>query len=170
MKLLLLTLTLSTLLLAKNHTLLTFSADFNQSIQDEHNKTITYLGHMQSKRPNLARWHYEKPVLKTLYVYEDVVTVIEPDLEQAIIKRLDKNIDIFKIMHSAKKIGNNSFEANYNGQRFLLTYKKELLSTITYSDELDNTVTIKFSNQKNNIDLNDTIFKAIIPEDFDVIR
>ena len=170
MKTLLLSLTFTSLLFAQSNIIQTFSADFNQSIQDEHNKTITYIGHMESKRPNLARWRYDKPIVKTLYIYNDIVTIIEPDLEQAIVKRLNKNIDIFQIMKNAKKIDENSFEADYNDQKFLLTYKKALLSTIVYSDELDNTVTIIFSSQKNNIDLNDSIFKAVIPEDFDIVR
>jgi outer membrane lipoprotein carrier protein len=172
MKTLLLLTLLSTLLLSRNSdTLQSFSADFNQSIKDDHNKTITYLGTMQSRRPNFARWQYKTPVNKTLYVYDNRVTIIEPDLEQAVIKDIDKNIDIFKMMQRAKKIDATHYEADYNEQKFLLTYdENKTLQSIDYSDELDNRVTITFSHQKKNVELNTTLFKAVIPEDFDIIK
>ena len=170
MKTVLLSLTLISLLFAQEKQLQSFSADFNQTIQDEHNKTITYTGYMKSKRPNLALWNYEKPVQKTLYVYDNIVTIVEPDMEQAIIKKMDQNIDIFQIIRNSKKIDNDHFEADYNDQKFLLTFKKELLTSISYKDELDNRVTINFSKQENNKELNNTIFKAVIPEDFDIVR
>jgi outer membrane lipoprotein carrier protein len=171
MKTLLLISILTSLLFSRSELLQTFSADFNQSIRDDHNKTITYLGYMQSKRPNFARWEYKTPVRKTLYVYENRVTIIEADLEQAIIKNIDKNIDIFKMMQGAKKIDATHYETNYNEQKFLLTYDvNQTLTKISYSDELDNHVTITFDNQKKNMELNSTLFKAIIPEDFDIIK
>ncbi len=170
MKIALLSLTLTSVLLAQDSSLHSFSADFNQTIVDEHNKTITYTGSMISKRPNLALWKYEKPIEKTLYIYENVVTIVEPDMEQAIIKKIDKNIDIFQIMQNAEKIDSDHFVADYNDQKFLLTMKKELLTSISYSDELDNKVTINFSQQENNKELNNTIFRAVIPEDFDIVR
>ncbi len=170
MKIALLSLTLTSLLLAQDNPLYSFSADFNQTIVDEHNKTITYTGSMISKRPNSALWKYETPIQKALYIYGNVVTIVEPDMEQAIIKKMDKNIDIFQIIHNAKKIDSEHFEADYNDQKFLLIFKKELLASISYSDELDNKVTINFSQQKNNIEINDTIFRAVIPDDFDIVK
>lgn len=156
--------------MAQEEPLLSFSADFNQSIVDEHNKTITYIGNMKSKRPNLAFWNYKKPIQKILYVNHDIVTIIEPEIEQAVIKKIDKNIDIFKIIENAKKIDENYSEAYYNEQRFLLEFEKKLLKAIRYSDDLDNKITILFSNRQSNIDLNDTLFQATIPDDFDIIK
>ncbi len=171
MKTLLLLTLLTSLLFSRTEMIHSFSADFNQSIRDEHNKTITYLGQMQSKRPNFARWEYKTPVTKTLYVYENRITIIEPDLEQAVIQNIDKNIDIFKMMQRAKKIDATHYEADYDEQKFLLTYDtNQTLTQISYSDELDNHVTITFTNQKRNTELNTTLFKATIPEEFDIIK
>ncbi len=164
-------LTLGAMLCAVENELFSFSADFNQSIKDEHNKTITYEGSVITKRPNFALWHYKKPVNKKIYVYHDVVTVIEPEMEQAIIKRVTDNIDIFTIINNAAKIDANHAEAHYNDQKFLLTFNNNhLLSSIFYRDELDNKVTINFSKQRSNLEINSTLFKATIPQSYDIIK
>ncbi len=171
MKILLLSLLLVLTLSAEESELYSFSADFNQSIQDEHNKTISYQGSIITKRPNFALWHYKTPIEKKLYVYHNVLTVIEPEMEQAIVKRVSDNIDIFNIINNATPLDGNHAEAHYNDQTFLLTFNpKHLLASIAYRDELDNRVTINFSKQQYNLELNTTLFKAIIPEGFDIIK
>ncbi len=171
MKILLLCFTFIITLWAKDNELYSFSADFNQSIQDEHNKTISYQGSIMSKRPNFALWHYKKPIEKKLYVYHNVLTIVEPEMEQAIVKRVSDNIDIFSIISNATTIDANHAEAHYNDQKFLLTFNSDhLLSSIAYDDELDNRVTINFSKQQYNLELNTTLFKAVIPEGFDIIK
>ena len=156
---------------ARDHTLESFSADFNQTITDEHNKTISYQGTVLSKRPNFALWHYTRPIEKKLYVYHNVLTIIEQDMEQAIIKRVNENIDIFSIIQHATPIDAHHAKAHYRDQEFLLTFNHDhQLASISYRDELDNRVNIHFSNQKNNPDLNTSLFQAVIPEAFDIIQ
>ncbi len=171
MKQLLLSMLLAIVVYANETDLYSFRADFNQSIQDEHNKTIHYYGTVITKRPNFALWHYIRPIEKKLYVYHNVLTIIEPDMEQAIVKRVTDNIDIFSIINHAKTIDANHSEAHYNDQKFLLTFQQDhQLSSISYRDELDNRVRINFSKQQYNVDLNTTLFNAIIPEGFDIIK
>ncbi len=171
MKTLLLCFALVTTLCAEENELYSFRADFNQSITDEHNKTITYRGSLLAKRPSFALWRYEEPIEKELYVYHNVATIIEPELEQAIIKRVNDNIDIFNILHNATVLDANHSEAHYNDQKFLLAFNPDHdLASIAYQDELGHNVTIRFSKQEYNFDCNTTPFKAVIPEGYDIIK
>ncbi len=172
MKALLIALFFTTLLNAlETQQLESFSADFIQSITDEHNKTITYSGTVIAKRPDFARWHYTKPIDKELYMYYGVLTIIEPEMEQAVIKKVDESIDLFTIIENAKQRNNNYFEAHYENRKFLLTFTREhLLASIAYQDDLDNHVTIHFTNQQRNIDVNETLFRATIPKEYDIIK
>ena len=72
-----------------------FSADFTQEISDENNKIVKYVGKINAKKPKLAMWSYSKPVEKKVYIEKNSVVVIEPELEQIIIRKLHDDFDIF---------------------------------------------------------------------------
>ena len=148
----------------------TFSADFEQRITDDQNKSIVYKGHIQTKRPNMALWNYVTPVEKQIYIREYKVVIIEPDLEQAIIKKVRNDIDLFTILTSAISIGNDHYEAHYRDMKFLITMEKDLIQSISYEDVFQNRVVILFSGQSINKAIDDTVFKAMIPSDYDILR
>jgi len=148
----------------------TIKAEFIQTITDDRNSTITYSGNMLAKRPNLAMWHYTKPVQKTVYITAEKVTVVEPELEQAIIKRLDNSIDILAILAAAKKEGPNRYVAFYNHQQYHIVMEGDAIKSIRYTDAFDNTITIVFSDQEINRTIDDSRFDASIPEGFDIIK
>lgn len=148
----------------------TMQAQFVQTITDDKKSTITYEGTMSAKRPNMAMWHYIKPVDKKIYITAEKVTIVEPELEQAIVKRLSNTIDILAILASAQQEGKNSYVASYNDKEYHIALQNNKIKTITYSDAFDNTVKIVFSAQKINQKLDDAHFKAIIPADFDIIK
>lgn len=145
------------------------SANFTQSVTDDTNKTINYTGHLDAIRPDKALWRYDTPVRKSVYVIGHKVTIVEPELEQAIIKTFRDEIDLFKILAKAEKLDNETYLATHKKQRFLVKIRDDVPMAISYRDAFDNAIRILFSHQKLNRDLNRSIFTPDIPADFDVL-
>jgi outer membrane lipoprotein carrier protein len=147
----------------------TFSASFRQSITDDHNKTIVYSGKILTKRPDMALWIYSTPVEKKIYMQKHTVIVVEPELEQAIIKKIGNNLDLFAIFSKAKSLGDEFYLANYMDMDFKIKMDGDTIESISYRDDFENSVEVIFEDQKTNIELEDNMFKADIPNDYDVI-
>ncbi|MDK9693683.1 MAG: LolA-like outer membrane lipoprotein chaperone, partial [Sulfurimonas sp.] len=111
MKLFLATLFLAAELFASLDSMTTFDADFTQSITDEENKTIHYNGHIVASKPQNARWSYFKPIKKEVYINDFEATIVEPEIEQVIVRQIESNFDFFKIIGKAKKNSQNSYTA-----------------------------------------------------------
>ncbi len=148
----------------------TMKADFVQTITDDKNSTITYKGNMFAKRPNMALWHYKEPVEKSVYITAESVTIVEPELEQAIIKRLGNSIDILAILSSAKRDTKNSYSVFYDNKRYDVLMQDKMIKSISYTDAFDNIVKIVFTAQQINKNIDDSRFRADIPADFDIIK
>jgi len=147
-----------------------FEADFTQSITDEKNKTINYNGHIVASKPQNARWSYFKPVKKEVYINNFDVTIVEPEIEQVIIRKIESNFDFFKMISNAKKIEENKYLAHYKDSNFTIIKKGALIESISYLDEFENRVKIIFKNQKQNQKINETVFRPFFPLEFDIIR
>lgn len=147
-----------------------FEADFTQSITDEKNKTLTYSGHVVASKPQNALWNYLKPVKKDIYINEFSVTIIEPEIEQVIVRKISSNFDIFKLIKNAKKIEKNRYLAIYKDIKFSIMIKDSLINSISYKDEFDNDVKIVFTKQKQNIEVDKNIFYPRMPMDYDIVR
>lgn len=148
----------------------TMKADFVQTITDDKNSTITYKGNMLAKRPNMALWHYKEPIEKSVYITAERVTIVEPELEQAIIKRLGNSIDILAILASAKRDTKNSYSVFYDNKNYYVIMQDKMIKAISYTDAFDNIVKIVFSAQQINKNIDDSRFSADIPADFDIIK
>jgi len=159
-----------TTLFAFGEKIQSFEADFTQVITDEENKTLTYKGKLYSKRPSLVMWHYTAPINKKIYVQDSRVIILEPELEQAIIKRLEREIDFFEILSSAKKSDDTHYKTSYKGIDFTLKETKGMIESLVYVDQLENSVKIIFSQQKQNHPIDMSVFEPKIPLDFDVIQ
>ncbi len=147
-----------------------FHSKFIQTITNEQNKTISYAGEIWFKKPLLVKWIYTKPNYKEIYFIANQVTIVEPDLEQITIKKIHKNIDIFQMLHKAKKVEQNHFIATLQGQRFHIFLKNGILHKITYKDKLGNRNTILFLNPQQNITLSMNIFHIPFHPDWDIIK
>lgn len=170
MRLLLITLLTLTSLYGIGENTVTMQANFTQTITNDKNKTITYSGEMLAKRPNLTKWHYSKPVDKTVYITTSNVTIIEPELEQAIVKQLENSIDILAILAAATKITENEYSAYYHAKQYQIGLENNEIKTIRYKDAFDNVVIITFTKRKLNKKIDDAIFFPTIPKDFDIIQ
>jgi len=147
-----------------------FEANFTQSITDDKNKTLIYSGHVIASKPQNALWNYTKPIQKNIYISEFSVTIIEPEIEQVIIRRISSNFDIFKMIKNAKEVKKDRYLAIYKDVKFNITIKNNLINSISYKDKFDNDVKIIFKNQKQNKKIDKKIFYPKIPVEYDIVR
>ena len=147
-----------------------FEADFTQTITDEENKVLKYKGTMHSKRPALVLWNYTTPINKKIYVNQKRAVIVEAELEQAIIKQLRGEIDFFEILSKAKSVDNKHYKAYYKDIEFTLEEENGIITSLSYTDQLENKVLIHFTNQKQNRPIEDDFFLPKVPKDFDIIR
>ena len=124
---------------------------------------------LEHKKPQDATWNYIKPVKKDVYINNFHVTVVEPEIEQVIIRRIESNFDFFMMVKNAVKTAEDTYLATYKDSEFIIKTQNGLINSIEYKDEFENDVRISFSNQKQNIEIDKEVFFAKYPLDFDVI-
>ena len=95
---------LSTLLFASLDKIDSFKADFIQTVTDDKAKTLTYKGKVIASKPQNALWNYTDPVTKDIYINHHSITVVEPEIEQVIIRKIESSFDFFRMIQKAKKV------------------------------------------------------------------
>jgi len=148
----------------------TFEANFTQTIRSPSGKKISYRGILHIHEPSLVRWQYITPIEKFVYIKKYTITIIEPDLEQVVVTKLDKEINVLELLKQATLISQNTYSSNFNNIQYILTLKNNLLENIQYKDELENEVIITFKKVHQNHKIDNSIFKFTIPHDYDVIK
>ncbi|BFU78752.1 LolA-like outer membrane lipoprotein chaperone [Arcobacter sp. 15-2] len=148
----------------------TLETDFIQTIQNPSGTKVYYEGKLYIKEPNLIKWEYKKPFQKYVYIKKYTITIIEPELEQAIMTKTDKEINILALLKKAKKISQNLYTSRFNNIDFNLTLHNNRLKNISYKDELENSVLIEFTQVQQNHNIEDKIFKFRIPNHYDLIK
>jgi outer membrane lipoprotein carrier protein len=148
----------------------TFSAHFVQTVIDDKNTVIKYSGDIKAKRPDMAMWNYVAPVKKEIYIKSGDLVIIEPEIEQVIMKKVGNTIAFFEMLKNAKKVNDNLYKATYEKLKIDIHVKANKIDSITYLDELENRVSIQFTNQTENKSIEDKAFKARIPADYDIVR
>jgi outer membrane lipoprotein carrier protein len=148
----------------------TFEADFIQKITDEKNKTLTYNGHLKASKPAYALWEYKNPIQKNIYIEFDKITIIEPELEQAIIKYINEDFDFFSMIRNSKKIDDNMYVATFKQTNFYIETDTKKIKSISYKDELDNNVIIIFNSVIQNKEISKSIFTPNIPQGYDILN
>ena len=148
----------------------TYEATFHQIIINNSNKEIQYSGKIYIKQPRQILWQYKDPIEKFVYINDTTVTIIEPELEQAIVSVLKEEINLLKLIKDAKSIDNTHYVSSLYGVDYHLTIIKDQLTAITYTDEIDNKITINFTNINQNQPIAKKVFRLRIPSYFDIIR
>ena len=148
----------------------TFDADFEQKIINPSKKEIIYNGHLFIKEPSYILWKYKEPVIKNVYVINNFAIIDEPELEQAILSKLQNEIDILELIKTAEKISEDKYLANIYDVDYTLTTKDQKIKKIEYKDALENSVIISFSNIVQNKEIDDELFKFLPPKHYDIIR
>lgn len=148
----------------------TFKADFTQVIKNEMSKTIEYTGKVFIKNDGKVLWKYETPIIKNVYVLDDLAIVDEPELEQAIYTNLENSIDIVKLLKEAKKIDENKYETVLFNVKYLILLEGESIKSLSYTDQLENNIIISFFNIKQNTQIPNDTFIFIAPEYYDIVK
>ncbi len=162
---------LSNLFASKNLSNLTsFKANFIQIVMNESNKTIEYKGKVFIKNSGKVLWKYETPIIKNVYILSDMAIIDEPKLEQAIYTNLEKEIDILKLLKSAKKVKDNLYKTKLYEIEYFITLNEGKVQSLSYKDELENKVIIKFLNIEENTEIIDSIFDFLAPDYYDIIK
>lgn len=146
-----------------------FEGDFKQIVIDDKDTTLEYKGKLKAKAPQFAVWDYDTPVKKTIYIDSQYVTIVEPELEQVIIKGIDHGFDFFSIIKNAVQINKNTYRGRFRDTQFVIKIDDKTIKSIAYNDEFDNYVKITFTKRIVNPQIDTKVFKAVYPTDFDVI-
>ena len=147
-----------------------FEADFNQTITDDKGKKLSYNGHIVASKPQYALWSYKSPVQKNVYITPRYVTVVEPEIEQAIIRNIASDFDFFSMIQKAKKVTDNIYTATLNESKYTIKLENSMIQSISYLDEFENKVKIIFNNQSSNKIYSEDVFRANVPAEYDIIR
>ncbi len=149
----------------------TLESNFKQSITNDQNAKIIYTGKMYATQAkNQALWEYNTPIVKKIYYKEGKLIIIEPELEQVIYAKLNKIPNILKLLESAKKISENKLQTKFNAITYNITTDGNKIEKISYTDEMQNSVVISFTDEKVNNPINSSRFAYTIPADYDVLE
>jgi len=147
-----------------------YEADFRQVVTNDKGNTLEYSGHIKAMKPQYALWEYLKPSSKLIYINKNMATIIEPDLEQVIVKKLHNSIDFFKIIKNARKIDKNKYVAEFQSVHYTINIIDSDLKSIEYKDQLDNAILINFTKQVVNKAMSIKEFEPFIPSEYDLIN
>jgi len=170
MKKITLALLLSISVFASINNITSFDADFTQEITDDKSKVLTYNGHIVASKPQNALWKYFSPIEKSVYITRFEITIVEPEIEQVIIRKVSNDFDFFKMIKNAKKVKKDMYRANYKDTMFTISTKDDVIVSISYLDNFENIVKITFSKQKQNLKIDRNIYRAKFPLDYDIVR
>ncbi|CZE47922.1 LolA-like outer membrane lipoprotein chaperone [Campylobacter geochelonis] len=145
----------------------TLSSDFTQTVTSD-GSSIKYSGNFITTK-ELAFWHYSTPNLKDIYFSKTRVVSIEPDLEQAILTKLDQIPNLTAVLQSAKKEKDGSYSAKFDDITYKIELENNLISKISYKDKLDNDIEIKLNNVKKDEPIDESKLEPIIPKGYDII-
>lgn len=172
-KVLLLITSISTIIFANStiKNLDSFQSKFTQIVTSSNDKDfIEYKGEVFIKKSGKILWKYETPVKKNIYIDNNSVIVDEPDLEQAIFTKLENEINIIKLLEDSKKISENLYRSKLDGITYEISMKNGKVDLITYKDNLENSIKIKFFEVINNANIDDSKFIFTLPSGYDLIK
>ena len=164
------TIILTSILSASINTITSFEADFTQSITDDKDKVLSYSGHVHASKPQFAKWNYQTPVQKNIFISPFSITIVEPEIEQVIVRKIESNFNFFQMIKNAKEIKKNTYEAKYKNSIFTIIQEDGKIKSISYLDEFENNVVILFDKQEQNHKIPLKVFIPVYPLYFDIVR
>ncbi len=170
MKVLIISLFLTNLLIANILEFKTFSTDFKQIVKNKSGHEIIYKGELRIKGNDKILWSYKYPMIKNIYIHKNNVIIDEPELEQAIVSRLNDDLNIVKIISNSKKVSLNTYENRLENTTYTIIIENNILKSLHYKDELDNKVVILFTHFQKDVSLSDNAFIFEIPKHYDLIK
>ncbi|MDO5045301.1 LolA-like outer membrane lipoprotein chaperone [Campylobacter sp.] len=147
----------------------TLESDFIQTITSN-DTNIDYYGKFYAREDNKALWIYDKPTPKKIYFDKNRVVVIEDELEQAIISRLENTPNLASILKKATRIKDDLYKTKFDDVEYFIAIKNDLPTRIDYQDKLGNKIKILFENAKKDEAISEEILTPVIPSFYDVIN
>lgn len=148
----------------------TFQGDFIQTVSKESSKSISYEGKVFIKNSDRVLWKYTSPIEKNVFLLNDIVVIDEPELEQVIYTRLKEELNILSILQNSKKLSQDKYESFFYDRRYEVLMEDSKIKEISYKDELDNFIIIKFTNVVQNEEIAEDFFRFIPPSHYDIIK
>lgn len=146
-------------------------AEFEQHIVSEDGIPAHYKGQIFAQSPNKAKWLYEVPLKKEIYMNEDGVIIYEPDLEQASYSRLKSKLDFISILNDAKKHKDGTYRTRLDGVEYVLFVdKNNQPERVEFVDALGSQTILKLKNVKINTLKDVSLFEFTPPEGVEVIE
>jgi len=126
-----------------------FKANFVQQIKNTKGKVIKYRGKILYNYPDTTKWLYRSPTRKEVCSSDGKVIVIDHDLEQASYYKVDRGLNLAKVLKRAKHHKGNMYVTKYKGKYYTIVLNKRgQINQIAYKDNLDNTVNLMFTHIK----------------------
>jgi len=147
-----------------------FEANFTQVVTNDAKNQLIYKGYVKAMKPQYALWSYKQPTQKDIYINNSKVTIVEPDIEQVIIKHISNTFNFFNMLKNAKFISKNIYLTKFQNVEYKIKLINNKIETISYQDELENSIVITFSNQIQNKKIDTNLFTPIFPLDYDLIE
>ena len=146
-------------------------ADFEQRIENEDGMDMFYRGRILGSRQNKARWDYQIPLKKEIYMIDNEVMIYEPSLEQVSYSRLRTKSDFISILKSAKKQTDGSYHTTIEGIEYtLFVDKNNKPERIVFIDSMGAKSILTLSNVKINGTINDKVFHFSPPKGVEIVE
>ncbi|GHV02221.1 hypothetical protein AGMMS49521_3670 [Campylobacterota bacterium] len=147
----------------------TLEQRFVQRVTNDQNQTLSFSGKVWLKKPNLARYDYEKPQPKIIAIRGNQVLMIEPDLEQATHFKSDLTLNILEVWKMSKEVSKTKREATINDQLIAIEHNGENIVRVYYTDDFDNFIEIVLGDPKRDATIANNFFTPAIPSGYDLI-
>jgi outer membrane lipoprotein carrier protein len=123
-------------------------ASFFQKVTNQHKKVLKYSGSLVIWK-NRIKWLYTKPSKKEVCSDGIKLVVVDHELEQVGFYKMNKSLNLQKVINSARHHKNNIYVARYQKKNYTIAIDKNgYISQIAYKDDMDNIVNLHFSRIK----------------------
>ena len=133
-------------------------ASFKQEIKGERGAVpVVYSGKFYAAN-NKVKWDYLSPLEKEVYAEGNTVFVYEHKLAQITRGSLEENLDFIQILKKLKKNSSGHYEATISGVKYMLEADGNKPQRLFYKDNLDNQITLQFSDVELNVEIDPAVF------------
>ena len=148
-----------------------FMATFHQTVKEaKSGEKLHYVGDVSYEKGRI-KWRYSKPTEKEICMNGSRVVVVEHDLEQATFYERNGELDLKRIIKSAKRLKPHIYQAAVEDRLYTLRTNKEgIVDSIAFIDELDNVVQILFTDIKQPKQPLRKALECSIPKEYDKIK
>ncbi|MDD5406199.1 MAG: LolA-like outer membrane lipoprotein chaperone [Sulfurovaceae bacterium] len=149
-----------------------FESKFVQEIVSPSKKKIIYTGKVQYSKSSLLKWQYVSPTKKEVCTDGKDLVIVDHDLEQISLYAINKGFNLPAVLTSAKRQTNGNYLAVYEKKNYYISLDSKMeLTGISYNDDLDNKVSIRFNDMRYlNTPFSRNSMKCLLPQTYDLIR